>query len=228
MRPASLAYKQNVRNLRRVSVAYTKPCAWSPGNSRLPFVPTVLHRFQDNLNSQTKKCGCPHYSPLSGGSLKRWKKSQFHQIGRRQQAYLHADGDQPRPETAREALSQLPRNPLHCRIYPEHSSSVRLKYAESRRVRLCRNNLPGNDGYRSAAFRCPCRRTSLSRGTGSSGSGLFVLSRQTEKAGLPIGSRKKIRLPRCSTGVLSRTNRGHETTAALAYIESRKQTSPQT
>src|SRR5260370_15209936 len=228
MRRASLAYKQNVRNLRRVSVAYTKPCALSPGNSRLPFAPTVLHRFLDNLNSQTKKCGCPHYSPLSDGSLRRWKKSQFHQIGRRQQAYLHADGDQPRPETAREALPQLPRNPLHCRIYPEHSSSVRLKYSESRRVRSCRNSLRGNDGYRSAAFRCPCRRTSLSRGIASGGSGLFVLSRQTEKAGLPIDSRKRIHLPRCSTAVLCRKDRGRETTAPVAYRESRKQTSPQT
>src|SRR5258708_15721773 len=141
MRRGSLAYKQNVRNLRRVSVAYTKPCALSPGNSRLPFAPTVLHRFLDNLNSQTKKCGCPHYSPLSDGSLRRWKKSQFLQIGRRQQAYLHADVDQPRPETAREALSQLPRNPLHCRFYPEHSSSVRLKYPQSHRFPCSRYTL---------------------------------------------------------------------------------------
>src|SRR5216683_6887778 len=103
MRRASLAYKQNVRNLRRVSVAHTKPCALSPGNSRLPFVPTVLHRFQDSLNSQTKKCGCPHYSPLSGGSLKRLKKSPFHPTERRQQPYRRVDGDQPRLETAREA-----------------------------------------------------------------------------------------------------------------------------
>src|SRR5260370_4891905 len=228
MRPASLACRQNVRNLRRASGAHTKPCAWSPGNSRLPFVPTALHRFQDNLNSQTKNGGCRHYSLLSGGSLKRLKKSPFHPTERRQQPYLRVNGDQPRLETAREALPQLPRNPLHCRIYPEHSSSVRLKYSESRRVRSCRNSLRGNDGYRSAAFRCPCRRTSLSRGIASGRSGLFVLSRQTEKAGLPIDSRKRIHLPRCSTAVLCRKDRGRETTAPVAYRESRKQTSPQT
>src|SRR5216684_1768458 len=228
MRPASLACRQNVRNLRRASGAHTKPCAWSPGNSRLPFVPTVLHRFQENPNSQMKTHGCPQCPPLFCGSLRRSKKSQSHPTVQRQQPYRSVDVDQPNLRTAREALPQLPRNPLHCRIYPEHSSSVRLKYAESRRVRLCRNNLPGNDGYRSAAFRCPCRRTSLSRGIASGGSGLFVLSRQTEKAGLPIGSRKRIHRPRCSTEVLSRTDRGQQTTAALAYRESRKQTSPQT